>query len=271
MNHVVITGGTRGIGFGLVREFLNRGYNTTFCGTTDRSVMKAASLLNERRPSGKFRAVVCDVSKKDELKNLWDFSTKIFGNIDIWINNAGISHRQLDFHKLNPDEFIKVIDINIKGMMYASHLVFNMMKKQGNGSIYNMGGLGSRGRMIRGLSPYGTSKRAVQYFTMAFAREIQKEKTIRIGLLLPGMVLTDMLLEPLRSGSDNAPRLKRVYNLMADEVEPVASYLTDRIIANEKNGTVISYTNRLKMIFRIPGRFLSGRDIVSARLNDPES
>ena len=92
MKHVVITGGTRGIGYGMVREFLIRGFNVTFCGTTDRSVMNAMSALTEQWSSKNFRGVVCDVSKKEDLINLWDFGTKIFGDVDIWINNAGISN-----------------------------------------------------------------------------------------------------------------------------------------------------------------------------------
>ena len=56
------------------------------------------------------------------------------------------------------------------------------MLKQGKGAIYNMGGLGSDGRMIEGLAPYGMSKRAVQYFTKAFAKEI-KEGPVTVSLI----------------------------------------------------------------------------------------
>jgi len=268
MKHVVITGGTRGIGYGLVREFLIRGFNVTFCGTTDRSVMNAMSALTEQWSSKKFRGVVCDVSKKEDLINLWDFGTKIFGDVDIWINNAGISNEQEDFNKLDPDVFIKIIDTNIKGLMYATHLAYNNMLEQGRGFIYNMGGLGSDGRAIKGLAPYGMSKRAVQYFTKAFSKEIKNNDNVKIGLLLPGMVLTDMLLDSIRQGVDNSRQLKRVYNLLADEVEPVAAYLADKIIENENNGAVISYSSSFKMFLKVPGRFISGRDIVTDKLRD---
>jgi hypothetical protein len=80
------------------------------------------------------------------------------------------------------------------------------------------------------------------------------------------MVLTDMLLDPVREGGDNARRLKRVYNLLAEEVEPVSSYLADRIIINEKNGSTISYSSSAGMLLRVPLRLLSGRDIVSDKL-----
>ena len=250
----------------MVKEFLKKGYNVTFCGTSDNSVMKASELLDQEWEKKHFRAVVCDVSKQDDLHGLWDFATKIFGDVDIWINNAGITNDRTSFNDLDPEVFNKIIDINIKGLMQATHLAFNNMEKQGRGYIYNMGGLGSDGRSIRGLTTYGMSKRAVQYFTKAFAKEIGKNTNVKVGLLLPGMVLTDMLLDPLRNKTDDSRQLKRVYNLLADNVEPVAQYLVEGIISNENNGAVISYSSSLKMFLRIPGRLLTGRDIVTERL-----
>ena len=266
MKHVVVTGGTRGIGCGMVKEFLSRGYNVTFCGTSDQTVMNAISSFTEQWSSKKFRGVVCDVSEKQDLIYLWDFGTKVFGDVDIWINNAGINNFQESFHKLSMDIIMKIIDTNIKGLMYATHLAYNNMLKQGKGFIYNTGGLGSDGRIIRGLTPYGMSKRAVQYFTKAFAREIEKDHNVKIGLLLPGMVLTDMLLDSIRRGDDNSRKLKRVYNLLAYEVEPVTEYLVNKIIENDKNGVTISYSSSLKTFLKVPGRFISGRDIVSKKL-----
>lgn len=266
MRHVVITGGTRGIGYGLVKEFLSRGYKVTFCGTRDQTVMNAMSSLTGLWSPKKFRGVVCDVSQKEDLLNLWDFSTKVFGEVDIWINNAGINNFQAPFNKLDTDIICKIINTNIKGLMYATHIAYNNMLKQDKGFIYNMGGLGSDGRRIKGLTPYGMSKRAVQYFTKAFAREIGKDSNVKIGFILPGMVLTDMLLETLRRNEDNSRQLKRVYNLLADEVEPVTEYLADKILENNKNGVTISYTSSFKMFLKVPGRFLSGRDIVSNKL-----
>ncbi|MBS0011431.1 MAG: SDR family oxidoreductase [Bacteroidales bacterium] len=266
MKHIVVTGGTRGIGFGLMKEFLYRGFNVTFCGTTDKSVMEAMSSLSEQYSSKKFRGVVCDVSREEDLVNLWDFSTKIFGKVDIWINNAGITNAQGPAHEIDTSLISRIVDINIKGLIYGTHLAYNNMLRQGEGFIYNMGGLGSDGRMIKGLAPYGMSKRAVQYFTRAFAREIGKAGKVKIGLLLPGMVLTDMLLDPIRQKSDNAQELKRLYKLLANEVEPVAEYLVEKILSNDKNGATISYTSITGMILKIPGRLLSGRDNVSEKL-----
>ncbi|MEZ5001295.1 MAG: SDR family NAD(P)-dependent oxidoreductase [Bacteroidales bacterium] len=149
MRHVIITGGSRGIGFGLMREFLRLNYRVTFTGTTDATVNSAAEKLGEEFNTGNFRGMVCDVTIIDDLRTLWEFSTSIFGPVDIFINNAGLSNRTMSFNQLETDEFIRVVDVNIKGVMQATHLAFNRMSEQGHGAIYNMGG-GSDGRMIKG-------------------------------------------------------------------------------------------------------------------------
>jgi len=266
MRHVVITGGTRGIGLGLVREFLHRGFNVSFCGSADSTVMRAMSVLSEKWPVKKFRGVVCDVTNQDELLNLWNFSTKIFGSVDIWINNAGISNFLAPFNEIGHGPLSRLVDVNIKGPMYGTHLAFNKMLEQEKGFIYNTGGLGSDGRMVKGMTPYGSSKRAVQYFTLAFAREIKNDSPVKVGLLMPGMVITDMLLEPLRRGDYNSKKLRRIYNLLAGEVDTVAPVLAEKMLNNNRNAAVISFSSPLKMFFKVPGRLLSGRDIVSDKL-----
>jgi NAD(P)-dependent dehydrogenase (short-subunit alcohol dehydrogenase family) len=261
MKHIIITGGTRGIGFGLVNEFLSRGIRVTFTGRSDKTVNEAVEKLSANHDSSRFRGVVCDVTLPDDLKTVWDFSTSIFGTVDIWFNNAGIANRNELFHKLNSDDFTSVVDTNIRGLMLATHMAYNRMTEQGFGAIYNMGGLGSDGRMIKGMTPYGMSKKAVKYFTDAFAREVDGEDII-IGLVLPGMVLTDMLLEPIRKDPAGTRREARVFNLLAEEVSIVCGFITDRVVENKKNGTTISYLTTWKMISLFFSRFFSGRNIV---------
>ncbi len=82
------------------------------------------------------------------------------------------------------------------------------------------------------------SKRAVQYFTKAFAREI-KDGPVSVSLLLPGMVVTDMILDPIRKDPEGSKRARRIFNILAEEVETVAEFLVERILENEKNGAVI--------------------------------
>ncbi len=265
MKHVVITGGTRGIGSGMVRGFLKKGYRITFSGKSDSTVSETMDSLSQDWDTSLYKGVVSDISQPDDINTLWDFGTSIFGTVDIWINNAGITNERNMFGNLDIEKVSRLIDTNIKGVVTATHTVFNRMKKQGGGFIYNMGGLGSDGRMISGLTPYGMSKKAVQYFTMAFSREIETEN-VKVGLLLPGMVLTDLLLDPIRKNREGSENQKRIFNILADEVEPVTGWLVDRILENDRNGKVISYMSKWKVAIRFLSAPFTGRDIVSKNL-----
>lgn len=265
MKHVIITGGTRGIGAGLTERFLESNCHVTFCGSNDNSVNRATNSLALKFNSNRFRGVVCNVTKHSEIETLWDFSTKIFGKADIFINNAGVSNIKKQFNELDPEEMERVVDINIKGIINATHLAYNKMLKQGEGAIYNMGGAGSDGRIVKGLAPYGMTKQAVSYFTKAISREASGGPVI-FGLLLPGMVLTDMLLDPIRRDPLGTKRQARIYNLLAEEVTPVTQFLAEKILENEKNGVTISYQNSRKTVVRFISGVVTNRNIVSKYL-----
>ena len=159
MKTAIITGGTRGIGAGLVRDFLKLGWNVSYSGTSDSSVGKSMSLLSANYRTESFRAFKCDVTVEKDLISLWDNTIKSFGKVDIWVNNAGTASEQVAFHKIPAEVLMKIIDTNIKGLMLATQIAYNRMDGQGFGAIYNMEGLGSDGRTIPGLFPYDTSKR----------------------------------------------------------------------------------------------------------------
>ena len=76
MTHVVITGGTRGIGEGLVEEFVLRGCHVTYSGTSDRSVTSSSEIFSEKLKPGMFKGVVCDVRKPSEIETLWDLQLR---------------------------------------------------------------------------------------------------------------------------------------------------------------------------------------------------
>jgi NAD(P)-dependent dehydrogenase (short-subunit alcohol dehydrogenase family) len=266
MKHVVITGGTRGIGLGLVEGFLRKGCRVTFTGTSDRSVNNASVQLNDLFHNRDFKGVVCDVRNYDHLVKLWEFTTGLYGDVNIWINNAGITNDQADFNTIDPEITDEIISINLTSAMKATSLVYNNMLKTGKpGYIYNMGGLGSDGRIVKGLTPYGVSKRAIQHFVKSFSKETEGSP-VRTGLIIPGMVLTDMLLDPIRNEAGDTRQLRKVCNMLADKVEDVTPVLVSKILENDSNGAVISYTAAWKMMIKVPWRLLTGRDIVGPSL-----
>jgi len=178
------------------------------------------------------------------------------------VNNAGTASEQVAFNKIPPEVCMKIIDTNIKGLMLATHVAYNRMAGQGSGAIYNMEGLGSNGRTIFGLLPYGTSKRAVRYFTDGFAKEI-KDGPVIIGTISPGMVLTDLLLEPLRKNPQNKKQMIRIYNLLANDIDTVTPFLVRKMTENRKNGAKIAWLTSTKVIMKFLMAPFSKRDVVS--------
>ena len=265
MKTAVVTGGTRGIGAALVRSFLRAGWNVAWSGTSDSTTDRSLQLLEGHFERRCYAAFKCDVTSEADLVSLWDGAVRNFGTVDIWVNNAGTSSNQTPFHELCTGVFTRIIDTNVKGLMLAAHVAYNRMLAQGFGAIYNMEGLGSDGRRITGLTPYGTSKRAVRYFSEAFADEVKKGPVI-VGTISPGMVLTDLTMTQIRNDPGNSRQLIKIYNILANEADAVAPFLVRKMIDNRKNGAKISWLTTGKVIRRFLFAPFSRRDIVSKYL-----
>lgn len=248
MKRIVITGSTRGIGFGLAKEFLHAGCKVMINGRTEESVHHALNHLKDsyaRQTAG----FVGKVENRDDMENLWNYAAKQFGKIDIWINNAGIDQKREFVWDLNQEEYEKVIKTNILGVMNGSSVAFKQMQQQGDGQIFNMEGFGSNGMMREKMTIYGTSKSAVSYFTRSLAVEA-KNTPVRVGTLSPGMVVTDFLKNSLIENDPNSIKSKKIFNILADEVEPVTQFLAKKILQNNKNNAKIEWLTKPKVIYR---------------------
>lgn len=265
MKTAVITGGTRGIGAALVRSFLESGWNVAYSGTSETTIEKSLQSLEGHFERVRYAAFKCDVQVETDLVNLWDSAVGAFGGVDIWVNNAGTSSEQTPFHELPTEIITRIIDTNVKGLMLASHVAYKRMLTQGHGAIYNMEGLGSDGRRITGLTPYGTSKRAVRYFTDAFAAEVKVGPVI-VGTISPGMVLTDLTMGQIRKDPERSKKLIKIYNILANEADTVSPFLVRKMIVNTRNGAKISWLTTGKVIRRFLFAPFSRRDIVSKYL-----
>ena len=91
MRVVVITGSSRGIGFGLASAFLQRGCGVVVSGSTTESTKKAVKSLSVVKDDNRLLGAPCDVRNPSEVQALWDQAVSRFGKVDIWVNNAGLS------------------------------------------------------------------------------------------------------------------------------------------------------------------------------------
>ncbi|WP_433382751.1 SDR family oxidoreductase [Actinoplanes sp. CA-142083] len=243
---VVVTGGTRGIGAGLVRAFADRGASVAFCG---RALVDG--------PPGTL-GVVADVTSRDDVRKLWDAAVGQFGRVDIWINNAGVSTSRRPLWELEPAEIDTVVDVNLRGTMQAGAVVLGLMLAQGHGALWNMEGLGSNGQIVAGLTPYGATKRGLTYATLAMAKEL-KGKPVKVGLLSPGMVVTDLLTRDYSPAE--LDKAKKIFNILADRVETVTPWLADRVLAGTRNGGRVAWLTGPKAAYRFATAAFRKRDL----------
>ena len=242
---IVITGGTRGIGFALTERFISLENTVVISGTRKESVDNALNKLDSNTVYG----TECRVEFYEEVAALYDYAKDKMGGVDIWINNAGINQPGKNFCELDSTEYEKVIDVDLIGLMNGTRIAIENMLKQGSGFIYNMEGLGSDGRIIPGSIVYGTAKRAVRYFTRAMAKEAEGT-CVSVCRISPGMVLTDFLLRDLDENTPENLRTKKVFNILADEPHTVTDFLVDKILANKKNNAYFAWLTTPKIIFR---------------------
>jgi NAD(P)-dependent dehydrogenase (short-subunit alcohol dehydrogenase family) len=245
---VVITGSSRGIGFGLARCFLEKGCNVVLNGSSPESTRKALEQLPGYH--GHLAAVSGDISSREAITRLYDEAVSHFGRVDIWINNAGIGHEMRNAWEIEHDELSRVFRVNIDGVVSGTIIPFLRMKDLGGGKIFNMEGFGSDGFMLDGMTIYGTTKSALTYFTRSFAHEA-RGTSVQIGTISPGMVVTDMLLRTVVGGSAKSHKQKKFFNTMADTVETVAPFLVGKILATTAQSPKIKWLTKPKMVGRI--------------------
>ena len=248
---IVITGGTRGIGLGMAKEFLSRGQNVVITGTSRESVAKGLRDIGEKK---NVIGIPCLVEDTDSIEMVWDKAIEQFQTVDIWINNAGAATSRNGLEELSYEEITRTIDTNLTGTILATRIVSSRMLKQGSGQIYMFEGFGSNGQLQKGISVYGSTKRALRYFTAAAANEF-KDTPIIIGSISPGIVTTDLLLRSSKSSEKDWEKAKKVLNVLADRAEVVTPWLVDQVLKNNKNGAKIAWLTTIKVL----GRLIFGR------------
>jgi len=224
------------------------GHFVSVSGRHRESVNIVARQLQHEFGSEKVAGFVVDVTVPRSLDQLW-LKASLWQPVDIWINNAGIGQSDELFHHIHQQEINDLIQTNLLGVMDGTRVAYLHMKQQGHGAIYNMEGFGSGGRMMLGMTLYGTTKRALRYFTRSFAKEIEVESVL-VGTLSPGMVVTDLLLDSVKKNPEAHQRSIRIFNILADRVETVAPFLAEEILKNQKNDAKIAWLTTWKIILR---------------------
>ncbi|QDZ24245.1 short-chain dehydrogenase/reductase [Chloropicon primus] len=222
--NVVITGGTKGIGKALAREFLSSGDRVFLASRDSEAVELARKDLAAQTGRGldSILGASCDVSDYEDVVNLGDEAQRGMGRIDIWINNAGASGSFKSFLDSDAESIRRVVHTNLLGTMHGTKVAMSLFRKQGQGGhVFNMDGAGYDGNATPNYAAYGATKAAITQMN----RSLRKEASARVGVhtLSPGMVLTDLLLEG--STAEN----RKAFNILCEMPETVASNLVPRV------------------------------------------
>ena len=231
----IVTGATRGIGRGIALVFAQQGANVAF---TYSSSEEAAKILeNELIALGvTAKGYKSNAADFTEAQTLVDQVLETFGNIDILINNAGITKDNL-LMRMSEEDFDNVIDVNLKSVFNMTKAVQKTMLKNRKGSIINMSSVvGVKGNA--GQTNYAASKAGVIGFSKSVALELGS-RNIRCNVIAPGFIETEMtakLSEDVVKGWADAIPLKRggspedVANACVFLASDMSAYITGQVI-----------------------------------------
>lgn len=246
---VVITGGSKGLGYAMAREFLSHGDRVVICGRNEKRLASAiASLLRDFNPDS-VHGTRCDVSVASDVAALAAFAKERMPLVDRWINNAGQVTRKRLLSDLDADEITAVVGANVLGSLLGCAEAIRLMRNQPGGPyhIINLGFSKWGASFSKSACTHKATKRALTQLTESLAEELRESGVTNVGVhnLSPGMVLTDLLLE------DANPIARRFFNTLAEEPETVAAELVPRIRAVQGTGGSIDYLNPALAISRV--------------------
>ena len=232
---VLITGGSRGIGKGIVKVLIENGANVAF---TYASSTAPALELSAKFNSNKTKCVSykSDASVYSDCEKLIQNILNDFGNIDVLINNAGITKDNL-LMRMTEEDYDTVMEVNMKSVFNMTKACQRIFLKNKKGSIINMSSVvGLKGNS--GQSNYAASKAAIIGFSKSIAIELGS-RNIRCNVIAPGFIKTEMTdklsEEVIQSWNKNIP-LKRpgesedVANLCLFLASDLSNYITGQVI-----------------------------------------
>jgi NADP-dependent 3-hydroxy acid dehydrogenase YdfG len=205
---VVITGASSGLGEATARDLSVQGATVVLGARRADRIKSLADELTRR--GGKALAVATDVTDSDQVKALVDTAVQKYGRINVMINNAGLMP-QSPLERLKIDEWDRMVDVNIKGVLYGIAAALPHMKQQKSGHIINVSSVAGH-KVTPAGAVYAATKHAVRALSEGLRQEV-KPYNIRTTVISPGAVATelpDSITEP-----DVAERIHKFYEEVA--------------------------------------------------------
>lgn len=226
MKTVFITGASSGIGYACAEVFAKEKYNLLLASRrVDRLHAMATDLQNKY--GVKIHTVGLDVRDKSLVNKMWEELPAQWKNVDILINNAGLSQGLDPIHQGNTEDWDKMIDTNVKGLLYVTRLVSAVMQERKSGHIINIGSIAGKEVYPNG-NVYCASKHAVDALTKAMRIDLLPYN-IKVSSVDPGAVETEFSIVRFKGDQERA---KKVYEgftpLMAEDVAETIWFVASR-------------------------------------------
>jgi 3-oxoacyl-[acyl-carrier protein] reductase len=220
---VLVTGGSRGLGAGIVNSFLASGDHVATCARATTPTVDA--WLTEPATADRLHFAALDLSDRAATTGFVHDVVERWGRVDVLVNNAGVARDGV--LALVPDDDIDaVIDLNLKATIHVTRLVSRRMLARGSGAIVNISSIVGRSG-YRGLSVYSATKAALDGFTRSLARELGP-RGIMVNSVAPGYLRTDMSHGLSEAQLDQIARRTPVGRLGdVDDVARVIQFLVD--------------------------------------------
>jgi NAD(P)-dependent dehydrogenase (short-subunit alcohol dehydrogenase family) len=213
----VVTGGTKGIGYAIAEKLLESGAKVFICARNKPELKHA---LEQLSASGRVEGEICDVRSEDQVRMMLEECERVFGGLDILINNAGIGIIGKTVEELSGDEFRQTLETNLFGVFYACHFAVPMLRERG-GYIINISSLAGQNAHPR-MAAYNASKFGLNGFSEALMQEVRQDN-IKLSYICPGSVNTFF-------GGDT-PSKENAWQL---QPEDIAQVVCDLLEMNER-------------------------------------
>lgn len=187
--NVLVTGGTRGIGEAISREFAKKGYNLIINYVNSNEKAQNLKQKLEKEYNIKVLPIQTDISNEIAIKNMVDMAIKEFGKIDVLVNNAGIVIDR-EFEDRTVEDWKKTLDINLIAPFVLTKLVGKEMMKQKSGAIINISSTNGLNTYYPTSVDYDASKSGL--ISLTYDSAVQFAPYVRVNCVAPGWVNTEM-------------------------------------------------------------------------------
>jgi NADP-dependent 3-hydroxy acid dehydrogenase YdfG len=250
---IVITGASEGIGAALAKQLGKKGHKLALAARREPELKKVAL-----EASSESIAVVCDVTRRENMENLRDAAIERFGGVDVWVNNVGrgIGRTVL---QLSEEDFDEMVDVNLKSAFYGMQTIVPYFQEQKKGHLINISSFLARVPFATFRSIYSAAKAALNSLTANLRMDLAAEfPDIHVSLVMPGVVTTGFSKNALggtpqvirRGGMAKPQNAEEVASVIADVIEnPKAEVYTNPALgelAQQYISDVAEFEQRLR-------------------------